>query len=563
MRAEPARSDRPDAADRDRALLELLARLTDELRHGASPDIEAVAAQHPALADELGALWAAILIAEGLSDPATTGIGGRVHQPLLTDPDWSSVPQVFDDYELLEEIGRGGMGIVYRAREVSLGRIVALKILIRGGAGLGAELARFRAEAESAARLDHPHIVPVFHVGEHEGVPFFTMRYIEGTTLAGRVAAGPVGPREAAAFLAPVARAIHYAHGRGILHRDLKPSNVLIDREQLSFVSDFGLAKPIDASGQIELTQTGAILGTPGYMAPEQAAGSRGRLGPGTDVYGLGAILYQMLAGRPPFQAASAWETARLVLEQDPLPPRLLNPGADRVLEMIALKCLQKPVDLRYSSAAALADDLDAYLAGEPVSARSSRLTEVAVRLLSETHHAAVLENWGLLWMWHSLVLLVLCVITNGLQWRGVRSPWPYLGLWIFGLGLWASVFWALRRRSGPVTFVERQIAHLWAGSILGCTSLYLIEMLLGLPVLFLSPLLAVISANVFVAKAGILSGMFYLQAAALYLTAGLMCLWSDVGITLFGVVSAVCFFVPGWKYHRQRGRLRKPTSDS
>jgi hypothetical protein len=244
-------------------------------------------------------------------------------------------------------------------------------------------------------------------------------------------------------------------------------------------------------------------------------------------------------------------------LEQEPVPPRVLNPKADPELEMIALKCLQKPNDLRYSTAAALADDLEAYLADEPISARQGLFNKIISRAFRETHHAAVLENWGLLWMWHSLALLITCLLTSFLQWRETTSPWPYLALWTGGLGTWAGIFWTLRRRAGPVTFVERQIAHVWASSMISIIGLFIVEIILGLPVLTLSPVLALTSGMIFVIKAGMLSGEFYFQAAALFVTAIGMAVLEryqiPLSVTLFGVVSAACFFVPGWKYYRQR----------
>jgi serine/threonine-protein kinase len=250
------------------------------------------------------------------------------------------------------------------------------------------------------------------------------------------------------------------------------------------------------------------------------------------------------------------------VLEQDPLPPRLLNQTVDPDLEMIALKCLQKPADLRYASAAALEADLRAVLNHESPSVRSSQFTQILSRAFRETHHAGVLENWGLLWMWHALVLLGLSLLTNWFQLSGVTSRLPYMGLWCVGLGIWAAIFWNLRRRSGPITFVERQIAHIWAGSMCADTGLYFVEWMLGLHVLELSPVLGLISGMVFLIKAGILSGMFYFQAVALFLTAIPMALFPmlsrkygipDLSLTLFGIVSGLCFFLPGLKYYRQR----------
>jgi serine/threonine-protein kinase len=552
-------------SDHDSQLAAALERLLAEAKAGRQPDWNAVAENHPALLAELRELFALAAMADEFrtQPPPSDLLPAPAVAPLIN--------RGFSDYELLEELGRGGMGVVYRARQNSLDRIVALKIILRGATAAKADLARFRGEAETAARLTHPHIVPVYEVGEHDGLPFFTMKYVRGTTLGERLAEGPLTGREAAELLAPVARAIASAHQQGVLHRDLKPSNVLIDAEGRPYVSDFGLAKRLlsesaDDSrtwGLAPHTQTGAILGTPGYMSPEQAAGSRGRLGVATDVYSLGAILYAMLTGRPPFQAASPVDTVLMVLEQDPIPPQALNPRVDRDLEMVALKCLQKPVELRYASADELAADLEAYLANEPVSARSSKFTQILTRAFRETHHANVLENWGLLWILHAAVLLVLCLITNAFQLSGVASRWPYIGLWTIGLGSWAVIFWNLRRRSGPITFVERQIAHVWAGSMIVDTFMYAIEWQLGLPVLTLSPVLGPVSGSVFLVKAAMLSGKFYVHAVVLCLT-GLAMAWlqrqsyvPNVGLTVFGVVSSLCFFLPGWKYYRQVRRSR------
>ncbi|MBX3439073.1 MAG: serine/threonine protein kinase, partial [Planctomycetaceae bacterium] len=458
---------------------------------------------------------------------------------------------------------------------------VALKMILRGEMATPADRARFRAEAEAVARLKHPHIVPIYEVGEFNGQPYFSMQYVEGCTLAQRVAEGPLPPHIAAEILMPVCRAIAHAHQQGVLHRDLKPSNVLIDQTGRPFVTDFGLAKRLPAEPTVfggpssspinrealpsapanaveyrtALTQSGAILGTPGYMAPEQAVGTRGHVDTTTDVYSLGAILYAMLTGRAPFQAASPVDTVLMVLEQDPPPPRFFNPHADPDLEMIALKALQKPPDLRYASADALANDLQAFLAGEPISARSSHFSQILSRAFRPTHHVGVLQNWGLLWMWHAAALLLLCVATNLLQRAGYTSRLLFLSVWTVGLGTWAAMFWNLRHRAGPVTFVERQIAHVWAASMACSVLLYGVEYLLKLPPLSLSPVLALIAGAVFVVKAGILSGEFYIPAVVLFATCVPMALYPNWGLTIFGVVSALTFALPGWKFHRQRDR--------
>ncbi len=550
----------------DELLVELLDGMLERSRGGPASSLEDLIATHPHLERELRELWATIQITEDFAsfDGLFDESDGTPHEAVSPGGPQTFEPRDLGDYELLAELGRGGMGIVYKARQKTLDRIVALKMILRGDLASPADLARFRAEAEAAAQLHHPHIVPVYEVGEIDGRPFFSMKLIEGTTLSRRLLDGPLPSRTAAEMLAPICRAIADAHRRGVLHRDLKPSNILIDNDGLTFVTDFGLAKRVKtdrgdsrSAGLQGLTHSGAILGTPSYMAPEQAAGSRGEVSSASDIYSLGAILYAMLTGRPPFQAETAVDTVLMVLEQDAVPPRMLNPKVDPDLEMIALKCLQKPQDLRYATADALAQDLEAYLANEPISARSTHLSQIITRAFRETHHAAVLENWGLLWMWHSLVVFVLCLVTNVMQWQGVSDRWPYAALWSVGVGAWAMIFWELRRRSGPITFVERQIAHFWVGSSFSSMLLFGVEALLELPVLTLSPVLPLIAGNVFLAKAGILSGKFYIQAIALYATSFAMAAVSKLpvpnfGLILLGIVLAVSFFAPGLKYYRQ-----------
>jgi hypothetical protein len=269
-------------------------------------------------------------------------------------------------YAVLGELGRGGMGVVYKARQISLNRVVALKMILAGSHAGTAELARFRTEAEAIARLQHPNIVAVHEVGEHEGLPFFSLEFCPGGSLEAKLAGTPRPPAEAAALLETLARAMEAAHQKGIVHRDLKPANVLLGEDSTPKITDFGLAKKLDTAGQ---TQTGTVMGTPSYMAPEQAEGRR-EVGTAADVYALGAVLYECLTGRPPFKGATPLDTLVQVVKEEAVPPHFLQPKVPRDLETICLKCLHKDPARRYASAEALADDLRRFQGGEPIVAR-------------------------------------------------------------------------------------------------------------------------------------------------------------------------------------------------
>ena len=279
-----------------------------------------------------------------------------------------------DRYEILGEIARGGMGVVYRARERGLNRTVALKMILPQQLRSAAAIQRFRSEAEAVAALDHPGILPIYEVGELDGLPFFSMKLAEGGSLASQVATYRDRPRDAARLIAHVARAIHHAHERGILHRDLKPGNILLGREGEAYVTDFGIAKWVARASH--LTLDASTLGTPHYIAPEQASGGSTKLTASADVYSLGAILYELIAGRPPFVAETALETLRLVANEAPPSPRTFNPAIPRDLELICLKCLGKEPSARYRSAAELAQDLERWLESGPITARSTTPVE-------------------------------------------------------------------------------------------------------------------------------------------------------------------------------------------
>jgi serine/threonine-protein kinase len=543
---------------------ELIARVLAELTApgGQAPAWEQLAQQYPSIIEEVRELWTAARLADRFikssNSAAPTVDGAAAGNKAGPAESIALLPRPFGEYELLEELGRGGMGVVYKARQRQPERLVAIKMLLRGDLSSPLDVARFRAEAQSVARLDgHPNIITVHEVNEVQGQPYFSMKYVEGTTLAKMIATGPLAGEQAARYVQTICQAVHYAHQRGVYHRDLKPSNVLIDTLGQPHVTDFGLAKRVE--GGESLTQSGAIIGTPSYMPPEQAAGNQGTLSPASDVYSIGAILYELLTGRPPFQAASRLDTVLQVLYQDLVPPRLLNPKIDRDLEMICLKCLQKQPELRYASADLLAKDLEQFLQGNPVSARASGITTLLTQMFRDTHNAPVLENWGLLWMWHSLKILAICAVTLWMKWSGIESHWPYLVLWSIALLVWGWIFWTLRRRGGPVTFIERQIAHVWAAGVFGSISIFVAEWVQGLPVLSMAPGLAVVAGMVFLIKAGMLSGDFYYASAALFATGLLMTIFPSVQLILFALVSAACFFFPGIKYYRQRQRTIRP----
>jgi hypothetical protein len=355
----------------DARLDEIIADYLQMVDAGQTPDREQLLVQHPDLAESLRAFFAD----HDRMKRAAAPLPPTEASALAPNEATAVVPlgtvRYFGDYELLEEIARGGMGVVYKSRQVSLNRVVALKMILAGQLASREDVQRFRREAEAAANLDHPHIVPIYEVGVHEGQHYFSMKLIQGRSLASHQP--PLTAQQAAEVLALVARAVHHAHQRGILHRDLKPGNILLDAQGQPSITDFGLAKHV--TGDLQHTPSGCIVGTPSYMPPEQARSEK-MLTTAADVYSVGAILYELLTGQPPFRAETPLDTVLQVLDREPERPRTLNPRIDRDLETICLKCLEKEPGKRYGSAEALAEDLEHWLRGEPIRARPSTALE-------------------------------------------------------------------------------------------------------------------------------------------------------------------------------------------
>lgn len=524
---------------------------------GVDTSIDVLCRDCPELAPTLEARLALLRRFEHLVEPpqqaATLGMTtdhrdslartGAVDVSPVSETDTPPVPP---GYEVLGKLGEGGMGVVYKARQIALNRIEVVKMIRAGEFASPRELVRFRFEAEAAANLEHPNIVPVFSVGEVAHQPFLAMRWIDGSSLAERPMSSA---RETASLVAKISRAVHHAHQRGILHRDLKPANILVDAAGEPFVTDFGVARRIGADAAP--TQSGGIVGTPQYMAPEQARGTP-NLTVGADIYALGGILYFCLTGQPPFTGKSYVDVLNQVVSSPPAAPRTINPNVDPELEAVCLKCLEKDANDRYTSATELADDLERYLRGEGVSARAPGLFDWLRQLWRAAPQPSY--SWEVL-VWFGAILLV----AHTAMWGAVRAGGTLFWIWTLFVGCWVSVcivlWWYMARRFRRLPPAERHSMMIALGHSLASVGLTLAvvpldplasarECLAVFP-----PLLTLSGLGFFVVGSTHWSRFFPIGLGMMAL-APISAIWPETSPLIYAISSAMCLWF--WAYAKK-----------
>lgn len=524
----------------------------DELREqGRDASAEELCREHPELIKEVGrrvqALQAMYRIPNGPGWLEKT-LGTSV-PPLRVE---QSMPQV-PDCEILGVLGSGGMGKVYKAQQTRLKRLVAVKMILAGGPATAEEAARFRVEAEAAARLQHPNIIQIHEIGESNGCPYLVLEYAGGGSLAERLRSGPLPYRQAAELVHTLARAIHFAHQQHIIHRDLKPSNILLTGDGTPKVADFGLAKLLSVDGGPALTLSGSVLGTPSYMAPEQADGRAHQVSPATDVYALGAILYECLTGKPPFPGAPLLETLERVRSQAPVPPHIAHPEVPIDLETICLKCLEKEPERRYPSAEHLADDLKRFLDGEPIHARVPNLMDRLAWTLNRSRDVPDVQLAA-----RSMQVLVcgpflIQLVTFVVAWHSPHYPWIALIVTLAGMGSVVLTYLILSGEGFRVP-LNATTRHLWSirvGLLLALFSLPILSYQMHPPgqpwnPLTVFPLLLVAVGITFFSLGGLFWGRLYLFGLSFILMAlllpfalewGPLALGALVSLTLWSTV--------------------------
>lgn len=453
-------------------------------------------------------------------------------------------------YELIEEVGRGGMGVVYKARQLQLNRIVALKMILSGAHAGSSDVIRFMSEAEAVATISHPHIVQVYEVNHHNQLPYMALEFVEGGTLSQKLKEGPISGKEAAQLVKQIALGMAAAHEAGVIHRDLKPDNILLNADGVPKITDFGLAKRVEGGSGI--TQTGAIMGTPSYMAPEQAGVTKD-ITSAVDVYGLGALLYELITGRPPFRAETHLDTLLQVVENPPAPPRLLNPKVDRDLETICLKCLEKSPANRYASAEALAQDLEHYLANEPIQARSVNWISRLSSELERSQYDVQFSAYGNMFYGFAIIVFLTELLVTWIILEK-QSTTMLTATKITRIVLLGGVFWCFRPRMGvPTNAAMRIMTSIWLGYLITC---YVIGITYRLVVqdagaeleLNLYPALAAVTGMAFFALGSTYWGKCYAIGVAYYVLAFFMVWKLEWAPISFGVLWAVVLYTIGWR---------------
>ncbi|MGO9108445.1 MAG: serine/threonine-protein kinase [Thermoguttaceae bacterium] len=496
---------RPDDPQQE-SLNDVLAAYLEAIARGEAVDRHTLVANHAKLTDELAAFFEAHDHAARLAENWRTSDGADFEIMAVASkkcptsagdftatrefpassleavqrgdqPDRGLRARRFGDYEILEEIARGGMGVVYKARQISLNRIVAVKMILSGHLADESDIRRFRIEAEAAANLQHPNIIGIYEVGQHDGHHFFSMEYVAGENLSQIIRKGLLSPKQAARYVRQIAAAIDYAHRHGVTHRDIKPSNVLIDDKDQARVTDFGLAKRVECDQQ--LTASHQVVGTVPYMAPEQVVGSRDRVGPASDIYSIGALFYELLTRQPPFRGRTVLDTLEQIREHNPKPPRQINPQIPRELEMICLKCLEKNPEKRYRSAQELADDLERFLDGDSISISGPNLLDRLLCTLGRGHHDVEFRTWANMlfhfaWIVFAANFLSFLVVgkldvSRPLMWLAIFRAVEFVGM--------ALVFWLYRADwYPPQGKPARQLWALWLGYVAGSLTLFLVD---------------------------------------------------------------------------------------
>lgn len=520
--------------ENDEPLEEVLADYLERLEAGESPDPTTYLNRFPQHAGELRSFF------------RNHHWMGEAPAPQLG----SLCGQEIGSYKIESEIARGGMGVVYRARQTGLDRPVAVKLISNGVLASEEERKRFRIEAESAAQLDHPGIISIHEIGTWNGHEYFSMTLVDGPTLQQLVEEQALDDNHAAEMVRDIARAVAYAHRAGIVHRDLKPANILINQDGRPLVTDFGLAK-WNREGTL-LTRTGQVLGTPNYMSPEQASG-RSEAGIPSDVYSLGAILYALITGVPPHEGTNPAEVMRSVLQDDPSPPRSYRPRLSRELENVCLKAIRYEPELRYKTADDLADDLDRFLAGETVKAASSGLIERVAREIGRDQHQGHFQRWH-----GTLNLLGLIIFfTHMLIYVLVQMSFPpWIAYWLPRLTMFALLIGTIyRARDGslsPRSIAERPVWSIWLGYL---SALAVVNVVLVITEMnqysALFPLASALSGFAFVAMAGHIWGGSAIAGVAFFLVAPLMAWWPSIAPLLFGSMYLIAIIAISQHYRR------------